>query len=370
MSAIRRSAHAVAHWTAAGLVLVDSLTNRPLPASPDDVALLDRLWEWTSVDRLAAAVGRPADEVRSRLARFRDHGLIEDLSSPAPSVARAAVDWRPWGAATAWFHQATRDVGFDADATGQPSRLAAPLMPRPQWPRRDGPRVALDPPPTAGALPETLLARRTWRRFGDAPLTRGDLSALLGLTWAVQAWGWAADDCRLPLKTSPSGGACHSIEVYLLALSVEGLAPGWYHYDADAHALSGVAPADAARVGVYLPGQSSFARASGIFVMTSVFDRVLWKYRSARAYRVILLEAGHLAQTFCLVASWLGLAPFTTAAVAESAIEADLGLVDMRESVLYAAGVGARPSDAPGWAPFPDGTTFRRTPPDWRRSPP
>jgi hypothetical protein len=55
---------------------------------------------------------------------------------------------------------------------------------------------------------------------------------------------------------------------------------------------------------------------------------------------VVLLDAGHLCQTFCLVATWLGLAPFCTAAFEDSLIERDLGLDGIRESALYVAGVG------------------------------
>ena len=64
------------------------------------------------------------------------------------------------------------------------------------------------------------------------------------------------------------------------------------------------------------------------------------KYHHPRAYRVVLLDAGHLCQTFCLVATWLGLAPFCTAALKDTQIEKDLGIDGIRESVLYVAGVG------------------------------
>ena len=63
-------------------------------------------------------------------------------------------------------------------------------------------------------------------------------------------------------------------------------------------------------------------------------------YSYARAYRAVLIEAGHLCQTFFLVATWLGLAPFCSMALADSPIEKDLGLDGICESVLYAAGVG------------------------------
>ena len=58
----------------------------------------------------------------------------------------------------------------------------------------------------------------------------------------------------------------------------------------------------------------------------------------------MLLEAGHVCQTFCLVATWLGLAPFCTMALADSRVEKDLGVDGITESVIYAAGVGSRPA--------------------------
>ena len=58
---------------------------------------------------------------------------------------------------------------------------------------------------------------------------------------------------------------------------------------------------------------------------------------------VVLLDAGHLCQTFCLVATWLGLAPFCTAALKDTVIETDLGIDGIGESILYIAGVGPQP---------------------------
>jgi len=57
--------------------------------------------------------------------------------------------------------------------------------------------------------------------------------------------------------------------------------------------------------------------------------------REARAYRAVLLEAGHLSQTMA-EATRLGLAPFRTAAIKVSLIDKNLRL----ESVLYVAGAG------------------------------
>ena len=66
----------------------------------------------------------------------------------------------------------------------------------------------------------------------------------------------------------------------------------------------------------------------------------------------VLAESGHLCQTFCLVATWLGLAPFCTMALADSRIERDLEIDGVSESIIYAAGVGSRPKGVE-WAPWP-----------------
>jgi SagB-type dehydrogenase family enzyme len=119
------------------------------------------------------------------------------------------------------------------------------------------------------------------------------------------------------------------------------LDPGLYHYDVRDHALeviSSEATPQTARA--YCADQPYVADAAALFIMTGVFARSMWKYQHPRAYRVVLLDAGHLGQTFCLTATRLGLAPFTTAALKDTLIERDLGIDGISESVLYVTGIG------------------------------
>jgi SagB-type dehydrogenase family enzyme len=197
------------------------------------------------------------------------------------------------------------------------------------------------------ALTDVLTKRRTWREFGSEPLSKDALSTLLGLTWGYTGYLDVAPGVSLPLRTSPSGGGCQSIEVYVVARRVAGLKPGIYRYRSGSHGLDRVRdmPGDD-EISAWIGGQTWVAGAAVICLMTSVFERVQWKYKFARAYRVVLLEAGHLCQTFCLVATALNLAPFCSAALADSAIERALGIDGIAESVLYAAGVGTKPQAA------------------------
>lgn len=213
-------------------------------------------------------------------------------------------------------------------------------------------QLLLPPPHCPGEFPQVLLARRTWREFSPVPVTFETLATLLGLSFGVQSWLHVRGLGRVALKTSPSGGARHPIETYLLALRVQGLPSGLYHYAAATHRLELLSRgANRAQVTRYLNGQWWFAGASAVVFMTGVFARTQWKYPAPRAYRIVLLDAGHICQTFCLVATWLGLAPFSTMALADSRIEKALRLDGVSESVLYAAGVGTPPRSAK-WAPW------------------
>ena len=174
----------------------------------------------------------------------------------------------------------------------------------------------------ASILVETYHARGSRRLCSDS-------------TSGVQQWV-AAKPRDLALKTSPSGGARHSIETYVVIRDVAGASPR----DLSLRARSPCAGEDS-RTGVVEanarvpPQQRLLRRASAMVFFTSIFERILWRYPYSRAYRAALVEAGHLCQTFCLTATWLGLAPYCVMGLADSLIEHDLGIDGIRESVLY-----------------------------------
>lgn len=263
--------------------------------------------------------------------------------------------WHDWGPLAAAYHYGTKDVPWSTNPRRGEERLReraqhTPMPPALKKPPRRAQIAPLPPVQREGPFVETLLARRTWRDFGRGAVSLDHVATLLGLTWGVQQWGIVRGQGRVALKTSPSGGACHPGEVYLLALRVAGLQPGLYHYQPDRHALVLVRKGATRRdIGRYIPGQSWYRSAAALFLMTAVFQREQWRYATPRAYRTLLLDAGHLCQTFCLIATSLQLAPFCTAALADSVIERDLGIDGVSEGALYLAGVGTRPRG--GWRP-------------------
>jgi SagB-type dehydrogenase family enzyme len=283
-------------------------------------------------------------------------GLLE-RSRDQDARTEAFHTWRQWHPVASLFHFATKDSHTPADpedsvrALRKRARITPMPPPEKRYPKAR--QISLPAPKAQGEFPQVLLARRTWRQFSRSPVEIGRLASLLSLSFGVQSWVDLWGMGRVALKTSASGGARHPIEAYLLALRIEGLPRGLYHYAAGAHRLEllrrGATGAEAIQ---HLNGQWWFGDAAAVVLMTAVFARTQWKYPAPRAYRAILIDAGHLCQTFCLVATWLGLAPFCTMALADSCIEAALGIDGVRESVVYAAGVGTPPHGSK-WAPWP-----------------
>ena len=356
----RRSPHLIAHWGGKRPLIENFATGRRVPAVPIIERVLTACDDWRSVAELSRLLQEPSPTSLAALVQaLATLTLLDRSDRTTKNRAKGLQDWGGWNPSAAYFHFATRDVAYSTDlkASGRRMRAKARLEPLPPAIKRyrNCPTTRLPKPDTAGEFPHVLESRRTWRRFARAPVSLEHLSDVLALTFRVQDWVELPGIGKVALKTSPSGGARHPIECYVLALRVNGLPRGLYHYRPDTHALECLSPrATPGQVGKYLPGQGWYGNASVIVLMTAVFARTRWRYPSPRAYRVILAETGHVCQTFCLASTWRGLAPFCTMALADSVIERDLGIDGVSEAVMYAAGFGTRPAGAV-WAPWPTG---------------
>jgi SagB-type dehydrogenase family enzyme len=263
--------------------------------------------------------------------------------------------WSSWMPHAAILHFATKDMPFTNSDEEEIKRLRSYLKQSAQPDSFKSSSAKLNsritPLPevasSSSSFINVLLDRRTHREFSSAPLDMERLVSLLRYTWGVTGFmnHWLLGP--LPQKTSPSAGARNVCEVYVLALRVSGLPRGLYHYSADRHVLECISTkASRKKASEYCGGQPWVKGAAALFLTTAVFPRSMWKYRFSRTYRTVLADAAHLCQTFLLLASHLGLAPFCTMALKDSLIEQDLGIDGITESILYVAGVGlpARPS--------------------------
>lgn len=189
---------------------------------------------------------------------------------------------------------------------------------------------------------DVLVSRRTARAFSREPLAREELSKVLYFTWGSTAASKNSigEDVFLR-KTSPSGGSLHSAEVYPIVMNVQGVNPGVYHYSVRRHNLELLSREDPRSwLGAACGGQKWVCESAVVFVSTAVLFRMAWKYQSSRAFRVVLHDIGHLSQTFCLVATWLGLGSFTTGALRDEIFEKRIGLNHLEEPVFLLNGTG------------------------------
>jgi SagB-type dehydrogenase family enzyme len=336
----------IAYWNDGKLRIANYLTRREFSTNPATLDVIrffftprtieDALFEFRSYSQKSVA-GAILQLVDAQL-------LLEYNSAEWERDELLRSSWGPW-LPEGGFHFMTKDTPYvprDWSIEERLKRLPATPAP-PQFKKIRGTAAMRLPwiEIPRDTFFDTLHARRTHRDFARGKVSMENVSQLLQTTWGVQGYFQTKAFGSLPYKTSPSGGARHPGEVYLMALRVDGLKRGMYHYQAKDNRLARlpvrVSPRKAS---AYCADQPYSAGAAALFIMTAVFARTMWKYGRSRAYRVILLETGHLCQTFCLTATRLGLAAFSTAALKDSLIEKDLGLDGISESVLYVAGVG------------------------------
>jgi SagB-type dehydrogenase family enzyme len=345
----RRSPFLVSYWNDNGLVFENYATGKGATAAPIATEVLNFFSRWLPAEAVFRHLPQYSpSSLRAAINQLLRHSLLQRSDRKLQPLERAMPAWKDWNPAAGFFHFTGRDLPFEADLVSIGRYMEGLTHEKPMpVPVKHYPRATqtlLPPPQVEGEFTRVLTARRTWRRFAVGKLALADLATLLGLTWGVREWVAVPPLGRFAVKTSPSGGALHPIEAYVVARDVQGIAPGVYHYDATRHRLELLRRGMTRdRMSDYVIGQKWFSEAAAFVFMTAVFTRTQWKYRYPRAYRVVLAEAGHLCQTFCLLATWLGLAPFCTMAMADSKIDRDLGIDGVTEGVLYVAGVGKRP---------------------------
>ena len=181
-------------------------------------------------------------------------------------------------------------------------------------------------------MEEAIEARRSVRNYATEPLSLEELSRLLHSAQGITD--------RRGFRAAPSAGALYPIELYAVVNAVVGMEAGVYHYAVQEHGLellqAGDLRATVTRAGL---GQTFLGQAGVCLVLSAVFQRTRWQYRE-RAYRYVMLEAGHVAQNVYLAAASMGLGTCAVGAFLDAEFHELLGLDGVEEAVLYVLSVG------------------------------
>lgn len=187
---------------------------------------------------------------------------------------------------------------------------------------------------------QAIKQRRSHRSFSQEPLTLEELSFLV---WATQGIGQVTrHEGRVvrTLRTSPSGGARHPFETYLLVTSVEGLAPGLYRYLPMDHKLYLVRSGEDLIEEAHKATRGQFLRRSALsFIWTAIPYRTEWRYVGLSA-KIIAQDSGHLCQNLYLACESIGAGTCAIGAYDQDKMDAFLGVDGEDEFAVYVAPVG------------------------------
>jgi len=250
--------------------------------------------------KVAAAVrdNLRANEGDQKLAMWDFHDLLFHTHSTEGRQAN------PIGGRFAWL-----------DAIPPPAAVRAP------WPG-----CAIDLKPLSAGSDEGLTPfakllrqRHSTRDFDEqAPIKLAELAQLLDHAARVQfKWtspldlgdGSFGPDIAYTRRPYPAAGSEYELELYLAVGQCEGLPRGFYHYDAERHALVPIELRNDALEALFAAAIFAMDAPGPPHVLLTIaarFDRVAWKY-SGIAYSLILKDVGVLLQTLYLAATDLDL---------------------------------------------------------------
>lgn len=261
---------------------------------------------------------------------------------------------RGWDEALA-LHFKTRDIHFDDSTSDDPDtynreafKSIRETEPFPGcWTTYTGEHISLPKYNKEWAkdllnFEQALLQRRSHGPWRKTPIEISELSHILHLA--------NAETRRLRLETEDNldqrpemllNSAFSAIESYLLIFNVAHLQPGLYHYNPKNHSLTlikkGMFREDIAKICI---GQQRPAEASCAVILTSVWERYMYRYRHPRAYRTLLINIAELAQKYLILATQHRFGTFLTPALKDEYAENFMGLESAKESPLYVVAFG------------------------------
>ena len=197
--------------------------------------------------------------------------------------------------------------------------MPPPPAVRPPWPGKpiDLSQFPATPSKAISPVADLLRQRHSTRDFDDQqPIKLSELARFLECTARIQTkWksrldlGDVSPEVEYAERPYPSGGSAYELELYLSVANCEGLPRGFYHYDAERHALVPIgagareleALLRAAEFAMDAPAEPQI-----LITIAARFGRVSWKY-SGIAYSLILKDVGVLIQTLYMMATDMGL---------------------------------------------------------------
>jgi SagB-type dehydrogenase family enzyme len=289
---------------------------------PKIATILAALSTPQKVGRLRRQDGFPGKELLALLVDCQIIFKIDAASGDGLRPAEGDDSLVLWDFHDLLFHTRSTE-GRHANPVGGTYPHAGVIAPlpavRPRWPGKkiDLRKFSATSSQINSPVATLLGERHSTRDFDDQqPITLAELSRFLDSTAHVQSkwksgldFGGGGPDIEYAARPYPSGGSAYELEFYLAVANCEGLARGFYHYDADRHALVPI-KVHTHEIDALLAAAESamgaFAAPQILITIAARFGRTAWKYSSI-AYALILKDVGVLIQTLYMMATDMGL---------------------------------------------------------------
>ena len=347
---IKRSGAIIVLLEGESFVFHNYLTQQTFSANPTTLEILRLLHDWTELGALQdIAPGYSSASISAAIDELKELGVVIAEDSEAADHEQDFSSRWLWGPLTAAYHLGSRQGDFLA-AEDVDALLAEQIKFFPSPPLytiNDDPEtdVAL---PVQDTYPEpfgTMARRRTNRFMQKAPIGLEGLADCFLFSMAITAMIEDPEIVDLPLKMTPSGGGRNPYEAYVCVRDVTGLSPGTYHYSALQGTLGRVRDGPPPAFPAMLANQDWTGNAAAVIFLVANFERSMWKYHHSSAYRITMIEAGHIAQNMMLVATHHGFVANPTGAMNLDLVESTLRVADLTRSAIYALVLGVPDTD-------------------------
>lgn len=190
-----------------------------------------------------------------------------------------------------------------------------------------------------------LDAMSTEKKPKPRAIALDELAAVLAITGGVRETSE-----KVVRRWAATAGNLGSVELFIVNRAVEGLVPGFYHYEAWPHALASLKKRTGAGVCEFMGrvlGRKESDLPDALIVLTGALFRLAGKY-GPFAYRLVHFDAGAALGQLHLVAGGMGLSSRTVLCLADDLVQKQFNL-ESDEVPTAVVEISCTPRKEKGW---------------------
>jgi SagB-type dehydrogenase family enzyme len=191
------------------------------------------------------------------------------------------------------------------------------------------------------SLSSVLRNRRSATAFSAKAISLSTLGTIVAESAGVAP---AADHYSAFTPTGPrpypSGGALYPVELLVYPIRVDGLANRFWYYQALANRFVPISNQQSPREVADCYSNECIRDSAALILLFVDFTRPSLGRYGGKAYRLLLLEGGHVAQVILLTATAVGLASLPLCGFQDERLAVLSGLSFPAQSVIYSIAVG------------------------------